>query len=198
MNDSLVRAPAARPMILKGTAFGPNLRFRDVDERDAEFILGLRLDSRKGRHLSPTSPDRSQQKKYLQSYACSKNQAYFIIETLDGRPVGTVRIYDPQGHSFCWGSWILTDDAPRSSAVESTLMIYRYGLELGFDAAHFDVRKANEKVWQYHERCGARRVRETDIDYFYEMDRGAIEALLEKYASRIPKGISVAFHSENP
>ena len=184
------------PDVLKGTVTGPNLRLRDVRPDDAAFILGLRTDPRKGRHLSPTSPDMEKQRRYLAEYAHTSDQAYFLIETLDGRPVGTVRIYDPQGRSFCCGSWILTDDAPRSAAVESTLMIYRYGLELGFDAAHFDVRRANEKVWQYHERCGARRVRETEIDYFYEIDRGAIEALFEKYASRIPNGISVAFDPE--
>ncbi|HEY0042977.1 MAG TPA: GNAT family N-acetyltransferase [Allosphingosinicella sp.] len=185
------RQGPGNPAVRKGSAVGARLRFRDVTVDDAEFILGLRTDEVKGRHLSPTSPDIDAQRRYLESYGASTNQAFFIIETLSGAPVGTIRIYDPQGTSFCWGSWILADDAPKSSAVESTLMIYRYGLELGFDSAHFDVRKANEKVWQYHERCGAKRVRETDIDYFYTIDREAIEQLLRRYESRVPNGISV-------
>jgi len=187
---------SANPVVRKGSAVGNSIRFRNVEPRDGEFILRLRTDPQKGRHLSPTSPDLMQQKRYLEAYAASSNQAYFIIETLDGRPVGTVRIYDPQGRSFCWGSWILSDDAPKSSAVESTLMIYAYGLALGFDSSHFDVRRANEKVWQYHERCGARRIRETDLDYFYTIDRPAIDALLERYRSRIPNGIHVEFQDQ--
>jgi len=186
---------ASGPVVRKGTATGPRLRLRDVDARDAEFILALRTDERKGRHLSSTSPDLEAQRRYLEAYASSTDQAYFLVELLDGTPVGTVRIYDPRGSSFCWGSWILADNAPKSSAVETTLMVYRYGLELGFDASHFDVRKANEKVWQYHERCGARRTHETEIDYFYSMDREAIEQLFQRYHSRIPNGIEVAFNS---
>ncbi|MEO5772697.1 MAG: GNAT family N-acetyltransferase [Sphingomicrobium sp.] len=186
---------AAGPRVRKGSAVGQRLRFRHVEPSDAEFILRLRTDERKGRHLSPTSPDIEAQRRYLEGYASSTDQAYFVIELLDGTPVGTIRIYDPQGSSFCWGSWILADHAPKSSAVESTLMIYRYGLELGFDRSHFDVRKANEKVWQYHERCGARRTGETDIDYFYAIDRDAIEQLFARYQSRIPNGIHVQFDS---
>lgn len=184
---------ADHPRVRTGSATGHRLRFRHVTPGDAEFVLGLRTDARKGKHLSPTSPDIDEQRRYLEKYASINDQAYFIVETLDGRRVGTIRIYDPQGDSFCWGTWILADDAPKSSAVESTLMIYRYGLDLGFQRAHFDVRKGNEKVWRYHERCGAKRVRETDMDYFYEIDREAIEHLFERYGSRIPTGIQTSF-----
>lgn len=122
----------------------------------------------------------------------SHDQIYFIIEH-DAQPVGTVRLYDQQGMSFCWGSWILADDAPKSSAVESTLMVYKVGMELGFSSSHFDVRKRNEKVWQYHERLGAKRVGETDLDYLYEIDREAIEKIFAKYADRLPVPILVEF-----
>ena len=37
---------------------------------------------------------------------------------------------------------------------------------LGFKDAHFDVRKGNERIWQFHERFGARRNAETVLDYF--------------------------------
>lgn len=162
---------------------------------DAAFMLALRTDERKGRYLSPTSADLEMQKDYIKRYGQATDQAYFIVETLDKRPVGTIRIYDPRATSFCWGSWILSDDAPKSSAVESTLMIYKYGLTLGFDRSHFDVRKANEKVWQYHERCGAKRTGESEIDYFYSIDRNAIENLFDHYARRVPDGIQVSFRT---
>jgi RimJ/RimL family protein N-acetyltransferase len=167
---------------------GPNLRFRLATEADAEFILSLRLDPAKNRHLSPVAADVEAQRQYIRDQAQSDRfgvtgQLYFIIEA-QGRPVGTIRLYGVRGTSFSWGSWILTDDAPKSAAVESTCMVYRLGLFQGFCAAHFEVHKANEKVWQYHERFGARRVGETDRAYLYQIDKGEILAALNRYASR--------------
>lgn len=164
---------------------GPRLRFRDAVPDDAGFILSLRLDPEKNVHLSQTSPDVAAQRAWLQAYQSDPSQIYFIIEH-DHRPVGTVRLYDQRGDSFAWGSWILADGAPRSAAVESTLMVYSVGLELGFTAAHFDVRRANEKVWRYHERFGAQRAGETDVDYFYTIDKHAILQSFEHYRDRGP------------
>jgi len=163
-------------------ATGARLTFRPAVEDDAEFILSLRLDGAKNQHLSATSPDVEKQRQWLA--ALPADQIYFIIEA-EGRPVGTVRLYDQRGSSFCWGSWILSNDAPKSSAVESTLMVYAVGLALGFTASHFEVRKENVKVWQYHERCGAERVGETEDEYHYAISGPAIDALFARYESRL-------------
>lgn len=167
---------------------GPRLNFRNATPEDAEFILSLRLDPAKNQHLSATSSDLAQQRRWLQEMP--DNQIYFIIEA-EGQPVGTVRLYDQRGASFCWGSWILSGGAPKSSAVESTLMVYAVGLELGFTSSHFDVRKDNSKVWQYHERLGAIRIGETGDDYLYSIDKAAIHEMFAKYADRFPNPIRV-------
>lgn len=161
---------------------GSRLTFRAADPEDAEFILSLRLDEEKNKHLSTTSPDVERQRQWLA--ALPSDQIYFIIEA-DARPVGTVRLYDQRESSFCWGSWILSNDAPKSSAVESTLMVYATGLALGFTAAHFEVRKENVKVWQYHERCGAERIGETEEEYLYAISEPAVQALFARYQSRL-------------
>lgn len=55
-------------------------------------------------------------------------------------------------------------------------MVYSYAIDdLGFQAAHFDVRKENERVWKFHERFGAQRVAEIGLDYFYTIDRESIQ-----------------------
>jgi RimJ/RimL family protein N-acetyltransferase len=167
---------------------GSRLTFRPANPDDSEFILSLRLDEEKNKHLSATSPDVERQRRWLA--ALPSDQIYFIIEA-DARPVGTVRLYDQRGSSFCWGSWILSNDAPRSSAVESTLMVYAVGLALGFTASHFEVRKENVKVWQYHERCGAERVGETEEEYLYAISEPAIQALFARYHSRLNGPVTV-------
>jgi RimJ/RimL family protein N-acetyltransferase len=167
---------------------GSRLTFRPATPDDAAFILSLRLDEEKNKHLSATSPDVERQREWLA--ALPSDQIYFIIEA-DARPVGTVRLYDQRGSSFCWGSWILSNDAPKSSAVESTLMVYATGLALGFTAAHFEVRKENVKVWQYHERCGAERIGEAEDEYLYTISEPAVQALFARYQSRLDGPVTV-------
>lgn len=170
---------------------GKTLIFRDACVADAELILRLRTDAKKGQFLSATSSSVEAQRSWLQAYSASADQAYFIIERA-GEAIGTVRLYDPQADSFCWGSWIVADGQPAHVAMESALMVYAYALDhLGFRKAHFDVRAGNEKVWRFHERFGAKRVRETAIDFFYELDHAEIQASRQRYQRFLPDQISV-------
>ncbi len=170
---------------------GKTLTFRDATPADAAFILSLRTDEKKGRYLTATPPDLDAQRAWLQGYAQATDQAYFIIQYQD-QPIGTVRLYDACGPSFCWGSWILQDGRPSQAAMESALMVYAYAVDhLGFTAAHFDVRKGNERVWQFHERFGAQRTGETELDYLYTLDLDAIHASRQRYAKFLPAGVTV-------
>lgn len=182
------------PSIRKAArVIGDSLVFRNAEVADAAFILSLRTDSKKSRYLSAVSGDLADQCKWLEFYAQSDNQAYFIIE-FQGEAIGTIRLYDPQEESFCWGSWILKDTRPSHAAMESALMVYAYAVDhLGFKAAHFDVRKGNERVWQFHERFGARRISETEEDYFYQLDNEAIAASRQRYQRFLKGSVNVEF-----
>lgn len=171
---------------------GRTLRLRDVSIDDAAFILKLRLDSVKSQYLSPVSPSLDDQISWIEKYKDRNDQAYFIIEH-EGSRVGTVRIYDANDDSFCWGSWILTDDAPIHSAIESALIVYSYSLNyLGFDCSHFDVRKDNLKVYRFHEKFGAIKVGEDKLNYFYIINSSAIENSLKRFGKYLDK-IEVEF-----
>ena len=166
--------------------------FRDAKQEDAAFILSLRTDSQKSRYLSSTDADLEKQKKWLHHYADQSDQAYFIIESLEGETLGTVRLYDAQEHSFCWGSWILKEGAPQTAAIESALMVYAYAINyLKFQSAHFDVRKGNESVWRFHERFGAIRVVSTENDYIYTIDGNTITQARRKYIKFLPEKIQI-------
>lgn len=165
---------------------GKTLLFRDATWDDAAFILALRTDEVKGRHLSQTPPSVSMQRAWLDQYAAQDHQAYFVIESA-GEPVGTVRLYDAVGDSFCWGSWILQAGAPPTAGIESAMMVYTYAVEhLHFLRAHFDVRKGNVRVWRFHERLGAVRVRESQADFHYEISNQAIAQALSRYRKYLP------------
>ncbi|GAB1235489.1 GNAT family N-acetyltransferase [Ferrigenium sp. UT5] len=172
---------------------GKTLSFRNACAEDAAFILSLRTDTEKSRYLSAVSADIADQKAWLARYAQADDQAYFIIE-YQGEPIGTVRLYNPLGDSFCWGSWILKDTRPGHAAMESALMVYAYGIDhLGFKGAHLDVRKGNERVWRFHERFGARRVAETAEDYLYRLDGEAIQVSRHRYRRFLDGNVQVEF-----
>lgn len=171
---------------------GRTLAFRNAQPEDAALILALRTDLRIARYLSATSAEVEKQFAWLKHYAASEGQAYFIIEANDGEQLGTVRLYDENGDSFCWGSWILKEGAPQIAAIESALMVYSYAIDyLGFKSAHFDVRKGNEHVWRFHERFGAVRVAETEHDFIYQISGESIAASCQRYKKYLPETVKV-------
>ena len=171
---------------------GKSLILRNASVNDARFILNLRMDEIKSRHISRISGELLLQENWLRNYERSNDEAYFIIENLQGIPLGTIRLYDAKGDSFCWGSWILKDEAPVGAAIESALMIYSYALKwLGFFGAHFQVHKSNTSVCKFHERFGANRISEDEIQYEYVISNSEIDLSMKKYHRYLPDGIVV-------
>lgn len=170
---------------------GKTLVLRNAVVSDAAFILSLRTNPQKSRHLSKVPDDLDAQVAWLIGYEERDTEAYFIIEDVHGIPLGSVRIYDALGDSFCWGSWILLESAPSFAAIESALMVYTYALEsLRFQRAHFQVQKANERVWRFHERFGAERTAENEVQYEYRLSNAALKSSIDRYRRYLPHGIS--------
>ncbi|HEH9408225.1 TPA: GNAT family N-acetyltransferase [Aeromonas salmonicida] len=156
-----------------------NLRLINAD--DAEFILSLRMDDKLNKHLSQTSGSVAQQKEWINNYKKREQQGdeyYFIICRNDNNEaVGTVRLYDflRDKKSFCWGSWILNENKTQYAAMESAFLVYQIAFEtLGFERAHFDVRRENVKVIAFHQKMGAEVVAENDLDMFFEVEKQAV------------------------
>jgi RimJ/RimL family protein N-acetyltransferase len=166
---------------------GKTIFLREVTIGDAEFIIKLRTDPKKSKHLSITPNDIDRQKSFISNYLKSQTDYYFIISDWSQRSLGTVRIYDVRDDSFCWGSWILSQDAPKNAAIESALLIYDFAFfALHYSKSHFDVRKENHKVVNFHKRFGACIVREDDLNSYFEYSRDAYLNVREKYRRYVP------------
>jgi len=165
------------------------LRLRLVGEKDAAFILSLRLDERYNTFLSSVSPDLEAQKQWIRKYKHDEQagtQFYFIIERKDGTPCGTVRVYDLRAGSFCWGSWILNQDKTRYAALESAFLVYEFGFDhLGFQKSHFDVMNGNKGVIKFHQRMGALQVDEDEKNFYFDISKAAVENAKQKLADKI-------------
>lgn len=181
------------PAIRKARAIvGHAYTLRDATVKDAAFIVALRTDETKRRHISATSPEVAAQITWLKHYEQDDTQAYFVIESAAGEPHGTIRMYDQHDDRFCFGSWVIKAGVPAACAVESVLMLYHYALDvLGFSRSYFAVRKANGSVWRFMEQFGARRCGESEIDYFYQTEREPVERAFRRYARFLPQPIQV-------
>lgn len=162
---------------------------REVDVKDAEFILSLRLNDKKNKFLNKTENNLQKQINYIKSYKKKNNEYYFIIENVAGEKFGTIRIYDIlDDNDFCWGSWIIKNGAPMTIAIKSALLIYEYGFyTLGLNKVHFDVRKDNLRVRNFHEKFNAKTVKEDNLDVFYSYDRETYESIKSKYSKFFDK-----------
>ena len=181
------------PVIRKADRIvGHHLTLRNADVSDAAFIVELRTDAKKGRYISPTSPEVAAQEAWLRRYAEDASQAYFVVEDESGTRAGTIRMYDAAGDSFCFGSWIMRAGSPVACAIESILILYQYALlELGFSRSYFAVRKQNRSVWQFMEGFGAHRSGETDTDYLFETERAPVLASFRRYARYLPAPLRI-------
>ena len=162
-----------------------NLNLRTVAIEDAEFIYNMRQNQNKTKYLSRVTGTVESQKEWIKNYKQreeEKKEFYFVIESKDKEKLGLVRMYDFQDESFCWGSWLIKEDAPKTTAIESALQIYEFGFySLGFEKSHFDVRKGNDKVIAFHQRFGAKIVDEDELDYFFNFEKSDYEIIKEKY-----------------
>lgn len=149
---------------------------RAVTAEDAAYIWSLRRDARYNTHLSAVSGTVADQRDWIARYRTREAQGtefYFIVRRRDdGRRCGTVRVYGIADGAFTWGSWILDEAKPRGAALDTALLVYHFGfVVLGLDRAVFDVRRDNLHTLRFHDRFGARRVREDETDIFYILDR---------------------------
>ena len=151
------------------------VRLRPVIESDARFILDLRLDPDRAKHLSPIADDLAAQVEWIRGYKDRElvgREFYFMIESLSGESVGTVRVYDVAPKSFVWGSWMVRRGAPPIAAVEAAVGVYDFGFGvLDREKSRFDVRRANKSVVRFHDRFGATRTGEDETNIYFEMTR---------------------------
>ena len=145
---------------------GKNIDLREIEASDAEFVLQLRLDASLNKYISSVEDDVEKQREWIKKSKLKKDEIYFIVQNKLTNPVGTIRIYDMQEETFCWGSWVIIPGARRSASFESAFLLYDYAFnELDFKQTNFDIRKENKVVLNFHLRFGAVITGETDLDY---------------------------------
>lgn len=165
---------------------GKNVDLRKVRASDAEFILSLRLDTELNKHLSHVDDDIKKQRNWIIECNNKKDEWYFIVQDKIAKPVGTIRIYNIQGDTFCWGSWIIIPSARKYSSFESAYLLYKFAFEnLKFNKSEFDIRKENLVTINFHKKFGATYTGESDIDIFMTYTKKTFKEREGEYLDKI-------------
>lgn len=177
-----------------------HILFRLVEQSDAEFILSLRTNPKKNKYLSTVNQSLADQQAWIKSYKqreYQKEEFYYVISDHENNDLGLVRIYDIQGNSFSWGSWIIIDGAPPYVAIESALLVYEIGFyKLGFTESHFEVLRENKSVLKFHLRFGAQVTGESKEKIFLSIGIDAYEEARKKYTRYLTSQNTRSSHNE--
>lgn len=159
------------------------LTVRLVKEEDADFILQLRTDPEKSKYIHHTDADIKKHLEWFKGYKIREREGrdYYFIYLKNGKPVGVNRIYNIHEYYGTPGSWICSkdNDLETTMATSFSLREIAYNI-LGLDLMIFDVRKGNKKVCRMHKMWGALIIGESDIDYYFSLNK-------ESYLAALPK-----------
>jgi hypothetical protein len=147
---------------------------RTVKIKDAEFILSLRSNDKLGMFISPTENDIKKQRQWIKLYKKrekAQEELYFITVDSSGKKYGVNRIYNFDQNSFESGSWLFSPESPIGMSILSDLVGRDFGFEeLGLSFCHFNVRKKNITVVNYHLKFNPIIVKEDEVNYYFRLD----------------------------
>ena len=131
---------------------------RPVTVEDAEFIVRLRNQAHAKNCVNDTSTDVEKQRQWIRDYLKRDNEYYWIIETPDGEPFGTISLYhyDAEKNQIESGRWIkLKDGNNVYNLFKSIVQFYDFAFDvLKVDKLVFDVVATNKRVIRYHQSYG--------------------------------------------
>ena len=132
---------------------------RPVTLADAEFIVKLRNQPDVARGINPTSVNVERQRDWIRAYLARENEFYWIIEDLNGRPIGTEGYYNysQQRNEIESGRWVMMKDV-HINVVASRIQFFDFAFDvIGVDNIYFDIVESNKSVVLFQEICGSRR-----------------------------------------
>ena len=150
------------------------LMVRLVEEKDTDYILSLRTNKFLARFIHQTDDDKDAQIEWIKRY--KKREAagreYYFIYFLGSKPVGLNRIYNIFEYYGTIGSWICNPDNEAETSLKTYILMFDLMFDhIKLDITLFDVRKVNKHVWKLHKMLGAIQVGESDIDYYFTLNK---------------------------
>lgn len=169
------------------------INLRLVEEGDAGFIINIRSVPTKAGFLSVIESSVDDQKNWIREYKKRENigaEYYYIIETKDNHPCGTVRLYDFFGQSCSFGSLILGDNKPPKAALESTMATFSLAFNI-LKISHCEIKtaKSNAHAISFFKRLGVQQYGEDQNEIFLVYRRETFIKNIQNYKRSIGNAV---------
>lgn len=171
-------------MILKNNIVGKHILLRTALEKDAEFILKLRLDPELNKFLHKTDSSVIKQRTWIAEKKNAADDYHMIIQSLDGKRLGVVALYDIdwKKKTFDWGRWVISKGALLCAAGESMALVYHFAFNvLRLELALIKIYKDNKKVIAFHKGYGASEIKNDDRCVYFRFSVKDFDNFLNKY-----------------
>lgn len=172
---------------------GSSINVQLVQETDADFLFKLRTNEELNKYLSKINSSVEDQKKWIKLYKIrefNREEFYFkVVNKKNKEDIGFVRLYnlDYQKKELTFGSFIMGHAKTKYAALEAIIIMMEISFKyLKMKKVLLDVRKENEHAKNFYKRFGFNKIRENDIDEFYELKKEEYEELfIQKYRDYI-------------
>ncbi len=153
-----------------------NIKFRYVEEYDAEFIIKLRTHTSKSKYISYTDQDIEKQVNWIREYKKrekNKLEYYFIAIDENNIQFATYRLYNLNETTLEIGSFVsLPYYNNPINIIKVDIILKSYAFEnLKYNKINFEVRKENKNVINYHNKYKPNLVWEDDLNFYYVLSK---------------------------
>lgn len=128
-------------MVCEKVLEGKYVNLRPVVEEDSEFILRLRNDENVSKYLPKLNVSVEQQKVWINKQRIDHDSYYFIFESKEGLPLGTISYYDIVDNHGESGRVCSVGNATQN--VEALVLFYDY--------LFYDLKVEYVTIWVYEE-----------------------------------------------
>ena len=185
-------------MVYEGIIYGLTVRMRSIEEKDAEISYKMRTDPAKNRFLHKTHGGVEHQRQYIAKERLDPTDYYFVIEDLDGKPIGLKGLYeyDPEKKTVVSGRFIGYGSQVQN--MEALMLGFDFAFDvLGVETVTMDALENNTCMLSIQKKFGVEfthRFREEGMEFdsvcsvltkeAYAKTRPGIEGLIKRFADR--------------
>lgn len=177
---------------------GKTVRLRSIEERDALVTYKMRTDPEKARFVHPVNGTVEDQRKYIIKQRETPNDYLFVIEDLNGKPIGMKGVYNldleknevETGRFIGYGSQIQN--------IEALKLSFDFAFDvLGVSNVVMSALENNHTMLSIQKRFGVEftykdRYEGLDFDNVhsvlsleaYKVSKPKVEALIDRFANR--------------
>lgn len=185
-------------MVYAGIIEGKTVRLRSIEERDAEVTFKMRSDPEKAKYVHPAKGNVEDQRKYIRKQRETPGDYLFIIEDLNGSPIGMKGVYNynkernevETGRFIGYGSQVQN--------IEALMLSFDFAFDImEVDRIVMSALENNNVMLGIQKRFGVEftyRDRYEGLEYdnlhsvltreAYAISRPKVEALISRFANR--------------